>query len=43
MILMRELNWPVIFDGRNLYNPETMEARGFDYYSIGRRQITQKR
>ena len=28
---------PVIFDGRNLYEPETMRGRGFEYYPIGRR------
>jgi UDPglucose 6-dehydrogenase len=28
---------PVIFDGRNIYNPEQMRAHGFTYYSIGRR------
>ena len=27
---------PVIFDGRNLYDPETMREHGFTYYSIGR-------
>jgi UDPglucose 6-dehydrogenase len=30
------LNSPVIFDGRNLYNPEHMRAHGFTYLSIGR-------
>lgn len=28
---------PVIFDGRNIYNPEQMRAHGFTYASIGRR------
>ena len=28
---------PVIFDGRNLYEPETMRGQGFEYYPIGRR------
>lgn len=27
---------PVIFDGRNLYEPKLMQARGFTYYGIGR-------
>jgi UDPglucose 6-dehydrogenase len=31
---------PVIFDGRNLYNIEDMEAEGFTYISIGRKETT---
>ncbi|HEI8513772.1 TPA: UDP-glucose/GDP-mannose dehydrogenase family protein [Morganella morganii] len=30
------LKTPVIFDGRNLYDPERLENRGFIYYGIGR-------
>ncbi|MEC8024545.1 MAG: UDP-glucose/GDP-mannose dehydrogenase family protein [Myxococcota bacterium] len=32
--LMKES--PSLFDGRNLYDPEGMRAKGFAYYSIGR-------
>jgi UDPglucose 6-dehydrogenase len=30
---------PMIFDGRNLFDPQTMETVGFHYRSIGRRQV----
>ncbi|MDR1490310.1 MAG: UDP-glucose/GDP-mannose dehydrogenase family protein [Desulfovibrio sp.] len=30
------LTAPVIFDGRNLYSPREMSARGFAYFSVGR-------
>jgi UDPglucose 6-dehydrogenase len=30
------LKTPVIFDGRNLYEPAMVEAAGLDYYGIGR-------
>jgi UDPglucose 6-dehydrogenase len=34
---MRKLmHSPVIFDGRNIYQPQQMKAHGFIYYSIGR-------
>ena len=31
------LKSPVIFDGRNLYDPDKMEELNFTYYSVGRR------
>jgi UDPglucose 6-dehydrogenase len=31
---------PVIFDGRNLWEPERMRRLGFAYHSIGRRPVT---
>ena len=33
------LKQPIIFDGRNLYDPDLMKALQFTYYSIGRRPI----
>lgn len=34
--LRKQLKYPIIVDGRNLYDPETMSAQGFSYYSVGR-------
>lgn len=34
-----ELSEPVIFDGRNIYNPDEMKRQGFVYYSIGRKPV----
>ncbi len=31
------LKQPIIFDGRNIYNPKRLHKIGFEYYSIGRK------
>ena len=30
---------PVLFDGRNLWEPERMRRLGFEYHSIGRKPV----
>jgi UDPglucose 6-dehydrogenase len=34
--IKQTLKSPVIFDGRNLYDPAHMQEAGFSYYAIGR-------
>jgi len=34
--MKRRLKSPVVFDGRNLYEPSRMRAAGFEYFPIGR-------
>jgi UDPglucose 6-dehydrogenase len=35
-VLKDKMRTPIVFDGRNLLDPETMRQFGFNYYSIGR-------
>jgi len=37
------LRYPIVVDGRNLYDPKTMMERGFTYLSIGRAAATPER
>jgi UDPglucose 6-dehydrogenase len=30
---------PLLFDGRNMYEPERMRRLGFEYHSIGRKPV----
>ncbi len=38
--MRKRLRRPVIFDGRNLYEPDDMRAAGFAYHSIGRASVS---
>jgi UDPglucose 6-dehydrogenase len=38
--MRRALRSPVVFDGRNLYDPAGMARAGFSYYAIGRGKAT---
>jgi UDPglucose 6-dehydrogenase len=35
-VIAQKLNKPVIFDGRNLYDPAYVRKQGVEYHSIGR-------
>lgn len=37
--MRRRMASPVVFDGRNLYEPKIMSAAGFTYYSVGRKTV----
>lgn len=32
----RKMHTPLVFDGRNLFDPQTMSALGFQYHAVGR-------
>jgi UDPglucose 6-dehydrogenase len=32
----KKMHTPLVFDGRNFFNPKTMKELGFTYYSVGR-------
>ena len=36
-VLLSKLKSPVIFDGRNLYEPKLPRSHGFEYFAIGRK------
>lgn len=38
-LIKAKLKLPLIFDGRNLFEPADMKALGFEYHSIGRRTV----
>ena len=38
-LMRRLMSEPVIFDGRNLYEPHTLSEAGFTYLSIGRQTL----
>ncbi len=38
-IIVAKLKKPVIFDGRNLYNPDVVKKAGIEYHSIGRASV----
>ena len=37
------MRYPIVIDGRNLYDPQTMLQHGFTYLSIGRPAATPSR
>ena len=35
-VMLKRMKTPIIFDGRNIYQPASIRAAGFEYYGIGR-------
>lgn len=38
-VLKQQLTEPLVFDGRNLYEPSRMKKKGFRYYAVGRQPV----
>ena len=38
-IVKTKMTTPIVFDGRNLFDPETMRKLGIHYHSIGRASV----
>jgi UDPglucose 6-dehydrogenase len=41
-VVKEKMRTPIIFDGRNLFDPKTMAELGFHYHSIGRASVVPK-
>jgi UDPglucose 6-dehydrogenase len=41
-LIKEKMHTPMIFDGRNLFDPQTMATLGFHYHSIGRNKLAPK-
>jgi UDPglucose 6-dehydrogenase len=41
-VIKAQLKQPLIFDGRNLFEPSRMQKKGFTYYAIGRGESVKK-
>ena len=37
--MLQAMERPLILDGRNLYSPDHMAERGFEYLSVGRKGV----
>lgn len=38
-LMRNSMRLPIIFDGRNIYDPKKMAALGFGYFSLGRKDV----
>jgi UDPglucose 6-dehydrogenase len=38
-LIVKKLKKPIIFDGRNLYDPEVIKKAGIEYHSVGRPDV----